>query len=161
VYDINFSDEHILKYDYNGNTYSEGGHGDMGYDTQGNEVVVEFLSGLPVHMFYLDQPDVLGKAMLPSALGGGHVGCRNYKRPGWCYVTTHQEDYRQIFALKLDADPQYKVQSFSQSHIHDNYPETYGAASPDGSQIIFNSNWDNAGMEADTYIVKAKATIVE
>ncbi len=156
VYDMNFSNEHILKYDYNGQTYSEGGHGDMGYDAQGNEVMVEFLTGLPVHMFYLDQPDVLGKAMLPGALGGGHVSCRNYQRPGWCYITTHQEDYRRVFALKLDADPQYKVQNFSQSHIHDNYPETYGAASPDGSKVIFNSNWDNNDGTVDTYMAEAK-----
>jgi len=155
-YDNNFTDPRRLQYDYDGTLYSEGGHGDMGYDTDGNEVVVQFMTGLGVHSFNLDNPDELGKELLLSPYGGGHVSCRNTRRKGWCYITTHETGYKQIFALKLDGTHNESVQNFAQSHIHDAYPETYGAPSPDGTMVIFNSNWGNINGEVDSYIVTAQ-----
>lgn len=155
-YTIDFSDKQKLQYDYQGTLYSEGGHGDMGFDSDGNEVVVQFMTGLGVHSFNLENPNELGKELLKSPYGGGHVSCRNTQREGWCYITTHQEGYKQVFALKLDGTSDESVQNFAQSHIHSNYPETYGAASPDGSKVIFNSNWDNERREIDTYIAEAQ-----
>jgi len=155
-YDINFADPRRLRYDYNGTLYSEGGHGDMGFDIDGNEVVVQFLSGIGVYSFNLDNPDELGKKLLNSPYGGGHVSCRNSRRKGWCYITTHEAGYKRVFALKLDGTNNETVQNFAQSHIHDSYPETYGAPSPDGTTVIFNTNWGNTNGEVDTYIVKAQ-----
>lgn len=155
-YNINFADARKLQYDYQGTLYSEGGHGDFGYDINNNEVFVQFMTGLGVHSFNLDDPNELGKELLTSPYGGGHVSCRNTKRRGWCYVTTHQEGYKQVFALKLDGTSNETVQNFSQSHIHSDYPETYGAPNPDGTKIIFNSNWDNADGEVDTYLAEAQ-----
>ena len=155
-YNIDFADPKKLQYDYGGTLYSEGGHGDMGFDTDGNEVIVEFLSGIGVYSFNLDNPDELGKQLLKSPYGGGHVSCRNTRRKGWCYVTTHEAGYKRVFTLKLDGTNNETVQNFAQSHIHDSYPETYGAASPDGTTVIFNTNWGNANGEVDTYIVKAQ-----
>jgi hypothetical protein len=155
-YNISFADARKLQYNYQGTLYSEGGHGDLGFDMNNNEVLVQFMTGLGVHSFNLDNPDELGKELLASPYGGGHVSCRNTKRRGWCYVTTHQDGYKQVFALKLDGSSNETVQNFSQSHIHSNFPETYGAPSPDGTKIIFNSNWDNANEEVDTYLAEAQ-----
>lgn len=162
-YDLDYTDPQKLQYDYQGTLYSEGGHGDMGFDMEGNEVYVQFLSGLGVYSFNLDNPNELGKELLTSPYGGGHVSCRNSRRQGWCYVTTQEEGYKQVFALKLDGTANQTVQNFSQSHIHDGFPETYGAPSPDGTIIIFNSNWDNNHVgvntfqgEIDTYIATAQ-----
>ena len=155
-YDINFADARKLQYDYQGTLYSEGGHGDIGYDINNNEVVVQFMTGLGVHSFNLDNPDELGKKLLISPYGGGHVSCRNTRRKGWCYITTHQSGYKRVFALKLDGTLDQTVQNYSQSHIHSNYPETYGAPNPDGSNVIFNSNWGNASEVVDTYLVEAQ-----
>ncbi len=152
VYDSNLSNHHYLQYSYHDKIYSEGGHGDMGYDIYGNEVYVGFLVGLPVHMFELAHPERLGKAVLKSPYGGGHVSCRNTKRPGWCTVTTSQEGYNEIFSLKLDGNDTQRVERFSQSHNRGYidpdtdklipYPATFGTPSPDGTKVIFNSKWE-------------------
>lgn len=152
-YDINFENPMKMQYDYQGTLYSEGGHGDMGYDTEGNEVVVQFMSGLGVHSFNLDNPQELGKELLQSPYGGGHVSCRNTQRLGWCYVTTHHTGYKRVFALKLDGTGAKNIANFSQTHLKSGYGETYGGASPDGSEVIFNSHWDTDTI--DTFVVEA------
>ena len=154
-YDINLTNKVKLQYLYSdGNLYSEGGHGDMGYDTEGNEVFVQFVSGVGVYSFNLDNPTELGKELLHSPYGGGHIGCRNTRRPGWCYITTVGVDYKQIFALKLDGTGNENVQNFSQSHINVNFHDTYGGVSPDGTKMIFNSHWGTASV--GTFIVEAQ-----
>lgn len=155
-YDINLENKTKLQYrwDGDGQLYSEDGHGDMGYDSEGNEVYVEFVSGLGVYSFNLDSPNELGKRLLQSPYGGGHVSCRNTRRPGWCYVTTVETNYKRVFALKLDGTGEENVQNFSQTHINNGYDETYGGASPDGTKIIFNSQWGEANI--GTFIVEAQ-----
>ncbi|PTB83666.1 hypothetical protein C9926_01690, partial [Sulfurovum lithotrophicum] len=155
-YDINFTNRVKLQYRWygDGNLYSEGGHGDIGYDTDGNEVFVQFVSGLGVYSFNLDNPTELGKELLHSPYGGGHIGCRNSRRHGWCYITTVGVDYKQVFALKLDGTGNENVQNFSQSHINVDFHDTYGGASPDGTKVIFNSHWGLGRV--DTFIAEAQ-----
>ncbi|CAA6809751.1 MAG: Unknown protein [uncultured Sulfurovum sp.] len=152
-YDINFENPMKLQYEYGGNLYSSGGHGDMGYDTDNNEVVVQFMTGLGVHTFNLDNPQETAKKLLQSPYGGGHVSCRNTKRRGWCYVTTHYTGYKRVFALKLDGTGEENIENFSQTHLKDGYGETYGGASPDGSEVIFNSHWDTDTIH--TFVAEA------
>lgn len=154
-YNRDYSDPKKLQYDYNGTLYSEGGHGDIGFDINGEEVVVQFMTGIGVHSFSLDHPDELGKKLLQSPYGGGHVSCRNSRRNGWCYITTLEEGYKQVFALKLDGTSNETVQNYSQTHIESGYA-AYGAPSPDGTRVIFNSNWGNNNGVADTFIVTAQ-----
>ena len=144
-YDMNLSNRVKLQYSYNGSLYSEGGHGDIGYDTDGNEVFVQFLSGLGVYSFNLDNPTELGKELLGSPYGGGHISCRNTRRPGWCYITANADSngngLKRVFALKLDGTGDENIENFSQTHIDLGYPTAYGSPSPDGTQMIFNSHW--------------------
>jgi hypothetical protein len=157
-YDIDFNNHAFLRYNYNGSIHSEGGHGDMGYDQENHEVIVGFLAGLGVYSFNLDNPDELGKRLLGSPYGGGHVSCRNTKRKGWCYITanvdSNQNGLRRIFALKLDGSGEENVENFSQTYIDDDFGNTFGGASPDGTKIIFNSHWNSENL--DTFVVEAK-----
>jgi len=154
-YDINFENHAFLKYDYKGSLYSEGGHADMGYDQNHNEVIVQFLTGLGVYSFNLDHPNELGQELLGSPYGGGHVSCRNTKRDGWCYITTNVDSngngLKRIFALKLDGTGDENVENFSQTYINDDFGATFGGASPDGTKMIFNSHWDTDNI--DTFVV--------
>ena len=161
-YDINFENKVKLQYrwDGDGQLYSEDGHGDMGYDTAGHEVYVQFVSGLGIYSFDLDNPTELGCRLTDSPYGGGHISCRNTERPGWCYVSTTQEGYRQVFALKLDGTGEMNVQNFSQSHISDSFYETYGAPGPDGRQVIFNSDWDNDAGVVDVFIAQDQQKVL-
>jgi len=154
-YDINFENKVKLQYKWSdGNLYSEGGHGDIGYDTEGNEVFVQFISGVGVYSFNLDKPVELGIELLHSPYGGGHISCRNTKRPGWCYVTTVGTKYKRIFALKLDGTGDENIENFSQSHINTDYHNTYGGASQDGTKVIFNSHWGTGSV--GTFIAEAQ-----
>jgi len=158
-YDINFNNKVKLQYrwDGDGQLYSHGGHGDIGYDTDGNEVYVEFISGVGVYSFNLDNPSELGKKLLHSPYGGGHISCRNTKRPGWCYITANTnsngDGLRRVFALKIDGTGDENIQNFSQTHINTHYHDTYGGPTPDGSKVIFNSHWGRGTI--DTFIAEA------
>jgi hypothetical protein len=160
-YDINMNHRVALEYiGNNGERVSLGEHGDLGFDIHGNEVFVQNVSGHRsnkpgMYMFNLDNPTQLGKRLLKSPYGGGHVSCRNVDRPGWCYITREYEGYRDVFALKLDASSPETVQYFSQTHKKDAYLETYGGVSPDGTQMIFNSHW-GTNNNIGTFITKAQ-----
>ena len=157
-YDMNLTNRVKLQYDWHGDLYSEGGHGDMGYDTEGNEVFVQFLSGLGVYSFNLDNPTELGKELLDSPYGGGHISCRNTRRLGWCYVTANTDSngngIKRVFTLRLDGGGAENIENFSQTHIDTGYHDTYGSPSPDGTRVIFNSHWGMGSV--DTFVSKAQ-----
>jgi len=133
-----------------------GNHGDLGVDANGKEVYVQFgfgnLNGVSnngIWMYPLDgSPRV---QLLPDKYNGGHVSCRNYQRPGWCYVNTRYlwngNGVREAFAVKLDNS--HTVQRFAQTHNStQNAGCTQVNVSPDGTQVLFSSDW-NVGSEED------------
>ncbi len=154
-YDIEFKNKVKLQFEYKDKLYSQGGHADMGYDMNGNEVFVQFVGGLGVYQFNLENPRERGKKIL-NLYGGGHISCRNTERKGWCYITTHAEKYRHIFALKLDGSDDENIQNFTQSHMLVDIDKIYGAPSPDGRKVIFNSDWGSGNIQGmDTFVVTA------
>jgi len=141
-------------------------HGDLGVDANGKEVYVQFgfgtlngVSNIGIWEYPLDGSSRI--RLLPDKYNGGHISCRNYQRPGWCYVNTryldtrdedHPKGQREVFAIKLD-DTQ-TVERFAQTH------NTTGRAwavqvgvSPDGTQVLFASDFGDANGVIDTYHV--------
>ena len=106
----------------------------------------------------MDNPQELGKELLHSPYGGGHISCRNTKRKGWCYITANTDSngngLKDIFALKIDGTGDENVEHFSQSHINTGFHDTYGGTSPDGTKVIFNSHWRTNAI--DTFIAEAE-----
>jgi hypothetical protein len=143
---------------------NQGSHGDLGIAADNREVYVQFEYGsrAGIWMYYLDTGDEI--QLLPSKYNGGHVSCRNYKRPGWCYLSTNQETYREVFAIKLDGSG--LANRFAQTHIAEYNdedeaarpaPNSQGGTSPDGTKILFESNWDNeAGSDGfqESFVVE-------
>jgi hypothetical protein len=75
-----------------------------------------------------------------------HVSTRNYRQPGWAYVSHYKQAGRrfsdEIIAVKLDGS--LAVQRFAHSHsaFSGCYRcEVHPAPSPDGGMIAFASNW--------------------
>ena len=150
-YDINFENKKRVEYlDSHGIKVSEGGHSDIGFDMNGTEVLVQFVAGMGVYSFNLDDPNEKGKKLLDSPYGGGFVSCRNRLHKGWCYITTREEGFREIFALKLDGTLGKTVQRFSQTH--NNYYG--GSVSQDGTKVIFSNKWD--ANRLNTFIAEAQ-----
>ena len=158
-YDRNFNNEtHLV----NGHP-----HADLGYDTQGNEVLVHYgnTSGnYSIGYTRLDTGGTLGTFSFTGATGdrglwGGHISTRNIDRPGWAYVSdqghptdvNRYEATREIFAIKLDGSN--TIQRFAKHNTVTNsyYHQAHAVPNRDGTKVIFVSNWDNNTLESKTY----------
>ena len=138
-------------------------HGDLGYDTAGNEVLVTQNGSNAISSIRLAD-GVSRQEMSATAMASNqHISCRNSARHGYCYVSTYSDVwgvtqfmYREIFALKLDGSS--TVERFSQSFaaalpVNDlQYDrQAQGVPSRDGSQVIFSSDWGDASSSAIIY----------
>lgn len=130
-----------------------GSHFDMGYDTQGNEVIV---LGDPFGTRAIVMQNLLDsaiKTVLPASVMNYqfHISCRNTKRPGWAYLSEYTgsnnttPNVQKVFAVKLDGSA--KVEIFAQEHHSSSTAyERTAMAMPnhDGSKVLFASDWGNA-----------------
>jgi hypothetical protein len=147
-----------------------GTHGDLGYDTAGNEVWACTESdganypGVAVSTYRLDngaQTTQLLEGGSGSPFQPGHISCQNYRRPGWVYVTLNTNNtvppinpaqtMKEVFALRLDGSG--TVQRFAWTYNnHYNYDsETHGVPNPDGTKIMFASNWGGSSSSSNVY----------
>jgi hypothetical protein len=149
-----------------------GSHGDLGYDSAGYEVWVaaEYdttnYPTVAISTYRLDnaqQTTQLLSGGAGSPFRPGHVSCRNYKRPGWAYITTMKastasppnpaQTCKEVFALKLDGSG--TVQRFGwtyNNYISGHYPsESQGVPNPDGTKVMFGSNWGGTSTSDIVY----------
>ena len=142
-YDMNLSHEIMLA--------PEAAHGDLGRDIDGNPVYVQFRfdnGARGIWMYDLNGASAI--RLLPDKYNGGHISCRNYLRPGWCYVNTSQESHKEVFALRLDPAAPGTVERYAQTHTGiQNRGCVQVNVSPDGTQVLFASDWDSGS--ADDY----------
>lgn len=133
-----------------------GEHGDIGYDTGGNEVFVQVTCGARSkykgEIISLRLKDGKVTRIIDSSLGGfgGHISCRNTKRPGWAYVSTAAPLF-EVFAVKLDGSQ--TVQRFTHTHSSTKVYSAEAQAVPNryGDKVIFASHWD-VGKEIYSYV---------
>ena len=137
-----------------------GEHADIGYDSEGNEVYVQVL---PLMMTRLDN----GKQthlVKNDWRFSGHISCRNFKRPGWAYVTMKEnisgvENYGKMeqFAVKLEEGG--VVERFAHHRsVYEGYSsESHGIADPWGRQFMFCSNWQGTS-DMNSYVAEIKTT---
>lgn len=121
-------------------------HGDIGFDTAGNEVWVAVISP-GIATWRLDTGKKTNQ--FPSD-DGGHVSCRNTGLPGWCYISSDANN--DVFALKLDGSQ--TVRQFAHHHSdRNNYlHEAQAVPNPDGSKVMFASIW--GGVSVSSYVVE-------
>lgn len=143
-------------------------HGDLGYDSAGNEVLVTQAGSTAISSIRLSDGVVRQELSATQMASNQHISCRNNKRPGWCYVSTYSDTYgfekylyREIFSLKLDGSG--KIERFSQSFfatlpVADIQYSRQAHAVPnrDGTQVLFASDWGDASSSAvvHTYITE-------
>jgi len=138
-------------------------HGDLGYDTYGNEVFVgygdqaQWDSQYSMFMVRLDGGGFTNLFPYVNGRGiwGGHVSCRNIDRPGWAYVSeqccsTNPVAPREIFAIKLDNSG--IIERYGKHH---SAPSGYNHESQvvpnrNGTKLLFASNWDDPNIMNDT-----------
>jgi len=154
---------------YIGQLSDEATHGDMGIAQNGEEVFVSFKFTVPQGVFahrlqkFVDEVNTPGPIvvanyhhqLLPEKYNGGHISCRNTKRPGWCYLSTVAEGNREVAALRINfGDMSLNVVNrFAQTHTS-SQTSTFGGVSPDGKRVMFFSDWEDGALnyyDRDTY----------
>jgi hypothetical protein len=144
--------------------WNEGGlpdHYDVAIDTDGSEVAVgsartEQYMGQIVKRRLSDGVVTL----LEHGGYGSHTSTRNLGRPGWAYLSFFQSDEnppysQEVAAVKLDGSGVVErlVQHRSTEDVHDYYAEAQPSPSPDGSKVIFASDWGDATGPIQAYVV--------
>ena len=148
MYDLNFENPQRIS--------KQASHGDIGIDSNGDQVWVQFEYGgarSGTWSYNLDtlEDKLVGKKLFPYK--AGHISCQNYNRPGWCYLSTTSLLRREVYALKLDGSG--KVNRFAQTRFKSS---SSGGVSPDGKRVVFQSDW-NQGGKADIYHAVLKTNV--
>lgn len=141
-------DQFDINLNYTRRLSDQGQHGDLGIDENNQEVYVQLEFGSRAGIWSYRLTDGKELRLLPDKYDGGHISCQNYKRPGWCYVSTNQEGYKDVFALKLDGSG--KVNRFAQHH---QTSSAYGSPNPDGTKALFKSTWDSTS-ELNSFVIE-------
>ncbi len=131
---------------------TDGRHADLGYDASGAEV---YVADCPMEQIRLDNG--VRRNLLPGTAyfwQCGHTSTRNYNLPGWSLYS----DGGEVYAIKLDGSG--TVRRFAHTHsTADDYLSAVKATfSPDGSKVIWNSDWGDPAATAYAYVAEMPGT---
>jgi Tol biopolymer transport system component len=141
------------------------GHGDMTIDTDGNDVYVGISKASPdkYHIIKRRLDDGAITDLAPYG-DGQHASIRNINRPGWVFVTysgTYAEVaghpapfYQEVIALRIDGSGELRRVIQTRNIKYDYWSETHASPSPDGSQIVWSSNWGHPGGPVADYVAR-------
>ncbi|PTE12098.1 hypothetical protein [Mesorhizobium helmanticense] len=134
------------------------GHGDMTVDEDGSEVYVGISKSSPDKFQVIKRRLSDGKVTPLTKYGEAmHASLRSLTRPGWVFLTyggdpdeiAAQPDWapyaQEVIALRIDGSGEVRRIAQSRSTQLDYRSETHASPSPDGSQVIWSSNWGVPG----------------
>ena len=134
------------------------GHGDMTVDSDGNEVYVGISKSAPDKYQVIKRrlKDGLVTALAPYG-HAQHASTRAIRRPGWVFVSYAGNPLelpqhlraapfaQEVIALKIDGSGEFRRVAHTVNAPYDYWSETHASPSPDGSQVIWSSNWGQRG----------------
>jgi hypothetical protein len=143
------------------------GHGDITTDTDGSEVYVGISKANPdkFHIIKRRLDDGAVTDLAPYG-DGQHASIRNINRPGWVFVTysgTYSEVtghldgtqlYQEVIALRIDGSGELRRVIQTRDVKYDYWSESHASPSPDGSQIIWSSNWGIPGGPVADFVAR-------
>lgn len=143
------------------------GHGDLTVDSDGEDVYVGISKSEPdlFHVIKRRLTDGRITDLLPYGQVS-HASLRNTQRPGWVFLSFSgtREDvegtpedgkasfYQEIVALRIDGSGTLRRLVQTRNAPADYWSETHASPSPDGSQVIWSSNWGKAGGPVSDYV---------
>ena len=141
------------------------GHGDMTIDDDGKDVYVGISKADPDkwHVIMRRLEDGRVTDLAPAGYGT-HVSTRNINRPGWAFISyegSHSKVvgssgyapfYQEVVALRIDGSGEVRRIAQTRNVKSDYYSETHASPSPDASQVIWSSNWGEAGGPVADYV---------
>lgn len=141
------------------------GHGDMTTDADGSDVYVGISKSNPDkwHVIKRRLKDGVVTDLAPAGYAT-HASIRNIRRPSWVFLTyegTHSKVvenpgwapfYQEVIALRIDGSGEIRRIAQTRNVKTDYYSEAQASPSPDGSQVIWSSNWGKAGGPVADYV---------
>jgi hypothetical protein len=140
------------------------GHGDMTIDTDGSDVYVCISKASPDKYHIIKRRLDNGAVTDLTPYGNGqHASTRKINRPGWVFVTYSGYPevaahpgfapfYQEVVALRIDGSGEMRRLIQARNSKYNYWSETYALPSPDGSQIIWSSNWGRTGGPVADFI---------
>ena len=143
------------------------GHGDMTIDADGSDVYVGISKADPdkYHIIKRRLKDGVVTDLAPYG-EGTHASIRSINRPGWVFLTytgTYSEIaahaswapfYAEVIALRIDGTGEIRRIVQTRDAKYDYWSEAHASPSPDGSQVIWSSNWGEAGGPVADYVAR-------
>ena len=145
------------------------GHGDMTIDSDGSDVYVG------VSKAAADKYHVIKRRLKDGAITdlvprgqAQHASIRNINRPGWVFLTyggTYAKAaahrgwapfYQEVVALRIDGSGEIRRIVHTRSVKQDYRSEAQASPSPDGSQVIWSSNWGQNGGPVAAYVARPR-----
>jgi hypothetical protein len=143
------------------------GHGDMTVNDAGDEVYVGISKSEPDLYQVIERRLRDGVVTSLAPYGEGqHVSLRALTRPQWAYVSyagypdevASHPDWapfaQAVVAFRLDGDGAPRLIARTRNAPHDYWSETHASPSPDGSQVIWSSNWGNPGGPVFDFVTR-------
>lgn len=142
-------------------------HGDMAIDDDGADVYVGISKADPDkwHVIKRRLEDGIVTDLTPAGYAT-HASVRNIGRPGWVFLsyegsysqvlenTGWAPFYQEVIALRMDGSGELKRIAQTHNAKVDYNGETHASPSPDGSQVIWSSNWGQSGGPVADYVAR-------
>ena len=143
------------------------GHGDLTIDADGSEVYVGISKSRP-DLYQVVKRRLTDGAVTPLTAYGEaqHASLRAIDRPGWVFITyagdpseiaRHQRwapFAREVIALRIDGSGEFRRVIQTHGATDGYWSESQASPSPDGSQVIWSSNWGVKGGAISDYVVR-------
>ncbi len=147
------------------------GHGDMTIDADGEDVYVGVSKSKPdeYHVIKRRLSDGTVTSLLPYG-NASHVSARNIRLPGWVFVTfsgsykeTSELDYpapyyQEVLALRIDGSGGIRL-AHTYGADGPYLAESHASPSPDGSRIIWASNWGKPNASVSAYVTRWRPSV--
>jgi hypothetical protein len=143
------------------------GHGDLTVDRDGKDVYVGISKDDPDKYNVIKRRLEDGVVTVLAPIGyAQHASIRSTRRTDWVFVTfagTYAEAasrpkwtpfYQEVVAVRLDGSREIRRIVQTRSMKHDYESEAHASPSPDGSQVIWASNWGRAGGPVAAYVAR-------
>ena len=142
------------------------GHGDMTTDDDGSDVYVGISKSEPDKYQVIKRRLSDGKVTVLTPRGSAqHASVRSINRPGWVFLTysgSYERAgrggatpfYGEIVALRLNGSGEIWRIVHHRSAKFVYLSEAHASPSPDGSQVIWASNWGRPGEPVAAYVAR-------
>jgi hypothetical protein len=149
------------------NRYGLPSHFDTQVDEQGEEVIVGVGKTAPYSGMIIKRRLADGAINVLVDQGyASHTSGRCIRRKNWVYVTYQIRDNsswwpfrNEIVAVKLDGS---RIERLGNLHAikFDYLAESHGCPSPDGTRVIFASDWENGDFPVQAYVIDLRDKVI-